>query len=132
MNDLVGKLILLERLMASEQGDFSLFALFLREDAPDKWDLVVSAPWIEVDKRRALDFIARQLRSHLEPEELLSLSKVVLIDHDDPALGAIHNAVRVLHGTMEIRNSAFFGLSIRHAYIITSQKPSEPVATSAG
>jgi len=132
MNELLEKLIDIERVMSSKKGDFSLFALFFREDAPDKWDLVVSAPWIESDKKRALDSIAKQLQSNLEPEELLSLSKIVLVDQDDPALRAIHNAVRILHGTVEVRDSRFFGLSIKHAYVITSQKQSEPVATSAG
>lgn len=29
------------------KGEFTLFGLFMRSDAPGTWDLVVSAPWLE-------------------------------------------------------------------------------------
>ena len=48
------KLVPVERQIAAEKGAFLLFALFLREDAPDVWDLVVAAPWIEANKSEAL------------------------------------------------------------------------------
>ena len=39
---------------ASERGAFTAFALFLREDAPGVWDLVVSAPWLkDCDQKRS-------------------------------------------------------------------------------
>ena len=38
-----------------ERGDLDFFGLILREDAPNVWDLVVSAPWAEADKWSALD-----------------------------------------------------------------------------
>ena len=41
----------LEAEIAQKKGDFSLFALFLREDAPDRWDLLVSAPWASSNKQ---------------------------------------------------------------------------------
>jgi hypothetical protein len=44
MKELLGKFVELEQRLSQERGEFSLFALFLREDASDKWDLVVSAP----------------------------------------------------------------------------------------
>ena len=52
MNQLVEKLASLERDISSEKGDFSLFALFLREDAYDRWDLLVSSPWIEINEKK--------------------------------------------------------------------------------
>ena len=30
--------------IAAEKGEFTLFGLFMRTDAPGTWDLVVSAP----------------------------------------------------------------------------------------
>jgi hypothetical protein len=48
MKEFIDKYIELERSISYEKGDFSLFALFLREDAADIWDLVVAAPWIEL------------------------------------------------------------------------------------
>jgi len=47
MKQILDKFVSLERDIASEKGEFSLFALFLREDAEDNWDLLASAPWLE-------------------------------------------------------------------------------------
>jgi hypothetical protein len=108
--------------VSSEKGDLSLFALFLREEVEDKWDVVVSAPWLEANKKEALSYLADKIKSHLKPEELLSLSRIVLIDVGNPALDAVHRAIRVEHGTAEVVDSDFFGLHIKHAYIITLKR----------
>ena len=71
--------------------------------------------------------MADQIRSSLAPDELLTLSRIVLVEHNDPALDAIHNALKAEHGIIEVKDSSFFGLDIKHAYIITSQKETEAV-----
>jgi hypothetical protein len=40
----------LEASIAEEKGSFALFALFMRKEVPDRWDLIVSAPWLGDDK----------------------------------------------------------------------------------
>jgi len=127
MRAVVEKLLKVEQQISQEKGPFSLFALFLREDAQDKWDLVASAPWLEKNKQEAFQFLANLIRSALSPDELLSLSRIVLVDHNDPALDAIHRALRTEHGIVEVKDSGFFGLKIKHAYIITSQREIESV-----
>ena len=122
MKALVEKLRTLEREVAEEKGAFLLFALFLREDAPDVWDLLVSAPWIEADKGAALRYLAGKLNLVATPEELTSLSRIVLIDQSNPALGAMQSAMNIEHGTAEVQSSNFFGLQIKHAYVITSRR----------
>ena len=116
------EIVSIERQTSREKGEFYLFALFLREESPDKWDLIVSAPWIEADKEGALRYLASLVQSRLTPSELLSLSKIVLIDVDNPALEAVQNTVAVEHGKVEVRDSNFFGLPIKQAYIITSKR----------
>jgi hypothetical protein len=32
------------------------------------------------------------------------------------------------HGRVEVKDSSFFGLSVKHAYIITSKRPPAPAA----
>ena len=125
MKELVDKLVSLERDVSDERGKFYLFALFLREDAQDKWDLMVSAPWIQADKKEALNYLATQIQSRLIPAELIRSSRIVLIDTDNPALEAINKAIGVEHGKAEVRDSNFFGLQIDHAYIVTSKRPSK-------
>ena len=44
IRNVIEKLIILEQELAEEKGEFALFALFQREDAPlNKFDIVVSA-----------------------------------------------------------------------------------------
>lgn len=130
MKKFIEKITALEQSISAEKGDFVLFALFLREDAQDKWDLVVSAPWIEVNKKESLSYLTDELRSQLRSQEMLTLSRIVLVDNDDPALEAIHKAISVEHSIFEIKDSNFFGLQIKHAYIITSKR--HAVTSSSG
>lgn len=122
MKELVQKLLELEKNISAEKGDFLLFALFLREDSPDRWDLLVSAPWISKDKPEALRYLAKKVKELLKTKELIKLSKIVLIDEDNPALDAIYRDVNTKHRLAEIRDSVFFGLPIEYAYFITAQR----------
>jgi HEPN domain-containing protein len=126
MRELLERFIQLERTIAEEEGDFGLFALFLREDAgagsgtsgysgySAKWDLIAAAPRIEVDRREALSYITRRIQQVFTPEELSQLSRIVLVDLANPEVEAINRAVAVQHGQTEIRDSNFFGLQIKH------------------
>ena len=126
MKQTIEKLASLERDITSEKGEFSLFALFLREDADDTWDLLASAPWLEVDKRESLEYLVNQLRSRLDTQELLSLSRIVVLEEGNPVLEAIHKRIKVRHGMVEVRDSISFGVPIKHAYIITSERENSP------
>ncbi len=121
MKDLLGRFIEIERSVAQEKGGFSLYALFLREDEHDQWDMVIAAPWIEKDKKSALHYVANKVQQMFTPNEMLHISRIVIIETDNPALPAINQAIHIEHGSMEVKNSDFFGLQIKHAYIITSQ-----------
>jgi len=125
MKDIVTKLVNIENEMSSARGSFNLFALFLREDAEDKWDLLVSSKWISDDKSGSLKYIASNVQKVLTEKELLKISGIVVIDYNNPALDAIYRAVTTEHSSIEIINSNFFGIIIRHAYIITSQKSTQ-------
>jgi hypothetical protein len=122
MKEIVEKLKQEENNMAQEKGPFDLFALFLREDAPDKWDLVVAAQWIEKNKQDALKYITEALHESLTQSEILKLSRIAIIDKSNPALEVFQRAIHVEHGMSEIKDSNFFGLQIKHVYLITSQR----------
>jgi hypothetical protein len=122
MKALVDKLVRFEQNVSDEKGPFLLFALFLREEALDVWDLLVSAPWIEADKGAAFRYLAEKLSQLATPAELTKISRIVVIEQSNPALAAMQSAMHVQHGTAEIQNSNFFGLQIKHAYVITSQR----------
>lgn len=118
MKDTVEQFIKLERRIAKDKGEFFLFALFLREDAPDKWDLVVAAPWMDADRTKALSYLAEQIKEELKPRELTQLSRVVIVDQQHPSLAAIKRAVKKADDIAEVANLNFFGLQIKHGYII--------------
>lgn len=122
MKDIATKLIDTEKKMSEKKGAFNLFALFMREDAENKWDLLVSSKWISKNKPESLKYIASNVQKALTQKELVKISRIVIIDDDNSALDAIHQALVTEHSIAEIRDSIFFGLSIQHAYIITSQK----------
>jgi len=121
MKNVAEKLRRLEQSLSDEMGPFNLFALFLREDAPDVWDLVVAAQWIEEDRSAALENISRRVRAALKPDEITKISRVVIVERSDPTVKAIASAISINHGISEVSNSSFFGLAIRHAFIITAQ-----------
>ncbi len=128
MKELVEEFAALERRIASEKGRFDLFALFLREESPGKWDLLVAAPWLERGDKKALDYIADQVQAALQPEDLLRLSRIVIIDEDNPALEDVQRSVSTKHGPAEVQNRTLFGLQIERAYVITSRRPDAAVA----
>ncbi len=132
MKEIAEKLKAKERSMAEEKGPFDLFALFLREDAPNKWDLVVAAEWINKNKESALKYIATNIQDTLSQNELLSLSRIAIIDESNPALEAFHRAMHVEHGIAEVQDSNLFGLQIKHAYLITSKRRGKNASRKKG
>jgi hypothetical protein len=132
MKDAIDKLSLLEKSLSGEKGNFSLFALFLREDSEDRWDLVLSAPWLKSNDRKDYKFIASRVKEILNKDELISLSRIVLLDKGNQILEAVNRAISIEHGKVECKDCNFFGLPIRHAYIITSKRENGvPQAKSA-
>jgi hypothetical protein len=121
MRKILDKLTKLEISIANEKGPFDLFALVLREDGFDKWDLVVSAPWIQDNYNAALYYISKKLNSALSTDELLTISKVVLVDEFDERVRNIQKAITVEHRPTEFRDANFFGLETDLVYIITSK-----------
>ena len=122
MKDIAIKLRDMEMKMSGEKGAFNLFALFMRDDAENNWDLVVSSKWISMNKSDSLKYIASNVQMALTKKEIVNISKIVIIDDNNPALDAIYQDHVAEHSMIEMRDCNFFGLSIQHAYIITSQK----------
>ena len=128
MNEIVEKFASLEAVIAHKRGDFSLFALFLREDAPDRWDLLVAAPWASQNRDETVEYLVNEIKSHLGPQELINLSRIVVVEPHNPEVLEFTKAFPVEHGRLEVWDSIIFGLPIHHAFIITSKSPEVPVA----
>ena len=120
--DLSEKFRALESRIATEKGGFVLFALLMREDVPDRWDLMVSAPWVGADKRAAVDYLVNQIKVQLGQQDLTSLARIVVVDPHDSAVKAFNGLVDIEHGGVEVRDSNLFGLPVKYAFIITSKR----------
>ena len=106
----------------SQYGRFTLFALFLREDAPDRWDLLVSSRWLESGEIRSLGDFVDELKQQIGEEEFLILSRIVTLTHEDQGLWAILRAVRLRRGVAEIRDVSFFGVVVKHGYVLRADR----------
>jgi hypothetical protein len=121
----------LESAIARDRGDFVLFALVVREDVPDRWDLIISAPWVGDDKRGAVNYVLGEIKSRLGEQALIDLSRIVVADPQDARVRAFNGLVQVDHGGIEVRDTNLFGLAVKYAYIITSKRPPAPAAINA-
>lgn len=127
MKAVVADFVKLEQEVAAARGKFSLFALFAREDLPDRWDLIVSAPWA-TGQQEVVDYLVTQIKERIGADKLVGLSRIVVIPPSEPPVQALNRAIHMEHSDAEIKNSDFFGLRIKHAFLITSQSLESPVA----
>ena len=119
MKEFVEKLRKIEMDTSGERGDYELFALFLREDSSNKWDILITADWIIKDKEDALRYLSRKIQKAFTKDELSLISRIVIIENDNPALPSLKQFVKAKHGLVEIKDSNLFGLEIKHAFFIT-------------
>jgi hypothetical protein len=110
-----------EQSLSHEHGEFTLFGLFLREEAPARWDLVVAAPWA-TDRLAAIRLLSKALIKSLTKDEAILVSRVVSLDPDDRFLKAVCKAVSVRHGLERVAGD-FDSVSIQDGYVISCGKP---------
>jgi hypothetical protein len=115
------KSILLE--LEKEQGRVLVFALFLRGDSPARWDLVIAAPWLDSGNVESYKIVATKVQDLLNSDEIIQLSRVVVLDADDPVVSFLQDSYDVPNGTFkDIENcepfSQRFNFTIRRAYLL--------------
>jgi hypothetical protein len=108
--------------IAAKKGDFALFGLFMRADAPGTWDLVVSAPWLEQGNLKALGEFTELLSSEIGEESLREFSRIVTLKPSDPAVIAVVSAFSIDDGEVRVQRSNLFGLEIEDAVIMRAKK----------
>lgn len=122
MNDeVIEKFISIEKEAAEEKGSFVLFGLFEREDTPNMWDVVISASWLDVKKKENYDYFARKITAKLGPQEVVMLSRIVLLAPSEPFVVRVTSAITAEHNNPRFTNSIFNGVFIKDAYIISSK-----------
>jgi hypothetical protein len=119
MNLLAKKMEIVEQQLAAEHGEFTLFALFLRENSPGLWDVIVSAPWIDGNREEGLNRVVAKVNACLQKEEVLMLSHIVIVEHNDPGLAELNRFDFATSPTViEAKNDNLLGQDIKQAFFI--------------
>lgn len=122
MLSLVGKLREVRAEIDAERAGIVLLALFEREDASGKWDIIFSATWIgrSESERPALDYFIGKLRPRLTLPELIAISRIVVFQPDEEFVQLVLELLRERGNPLQLANVNFNGMLITNAYIIAA------------
>jgi hypothetical protein len=64
--------------IVSEKGDVNLFAIMMMDDFTDKWSVILSAPWLDNEDTRRINFklIMQIMKKNLTTEENNSIARI--------------------------------------------------------
>jgi hypothetical protein len=111
--------------IAAKKGEFTLFALFRRADAPGTWDLVVSAPWIESGKLKTTSEFVKLLADSIGTESLNQFARVQTVSEESPAVKFLLANCPVDDREIRLQSTDLFGLDIEEAIIFRAKRPDE-------
>jgi hypothetical protein len=89
MSTLFEKIAAVATEVASERGAFTLFAIMHRADAPDWWDVVVAAPWLDAEGMKDYRYFAQKLGKFHDWDQTPRLSHVSILKLDNPVVRAL-------------------------------------------
>lgn len=109
--------------LEKKHGPIFVFILFLREQSAGGWDLVVAAPWLSTNDMNSYKIVASKVQKLLNTKEIVQMSRVVIIDVDDPVVAFLQGLYNVPNGQFkEIENcepfSRRFNFKIEQAYLL--------------
>jgi hypothetical protein len=120
VDDIVKVLSKLESL----KGAFSFAMLYSRSESTDfGWNLIVSAPWIDEDRRAATLVIAKALNAELGLENQTAISRITALETNDTFVReAIFYAGRVdLSHPLPVRNLTLAGVPVVNGLVLFSK-----------
>ena len=121
MNRVVKQLQKMERDLSETKGGFVFFGLLLPEEGPNKWRIVMSAPWIDRYQHEALGVVLNEMDQYLSRNERFDVS-IQVVRSDDSTLEPIHEALEIRHGLVEIFDVDLFRETMKRGYIITAER----------
>jgi hypothetical protein len=130
MKEILDKLKSIVQSLEKEHQPISLFALFLREDSLQKWDIVVSATWLSSSEKNAYKIVISKIQAVLSPSEFVQFSRVVILDNTDPVVSFLQEICPLTNGGFKESSKDFsveplsekFGFVIKKSYILRCQK----------
>lgn len=130
MNEILEKLKAALKELEKENGKIVLFALFLREEALGKWDLLVSASWLNSRSPDSYEIVAKTIQRCLHESEVVQIARVVILDTNDVAVAFLQGLYSIPNGSfVEVSNceplTNRFGFTIKRAYVLRCVKEIE-------
>lgn len=132
MIDIVRKFASLGAEIEKRKGDFSFFALFERGDVPDRWDLLISAPWTTGEKK-TLKYLFKKIERDLGAEALISLARIIVLDPNDALVQEFVRDYEVerefadVEDVQPLMDVTIAGIPVRRAYILKARSSPAPV-----
>lgn len=126
MKETIDKIKVSIQSLEKEYGPLLICALFLREEPLERWDVVVSAQWLNPQEMQSYKTVSSKLQESLSDSELVQLSRIVILGQDDPVVSYLQGLDTITNGGYkELRAeelSAKFKFTIKRAYLLRSQK----------
>ncbi|MCF2491957.1 hypothetical protein [Dyadobacter chenhuakuii] len=119
MREIVKKFIQIEEETAREMGAYTFFALLLRENSANRWDIVVASKWINEDKSAARSYLAKKVQDALDVTEIVKISHIAILDNDLFEVPEFLEDVNLQHGSTRFKDEEFSGQQIERGYVIT-------------
>jgi hypothetical protein len=126
MKEILEKIKSIVVALEKEHGPILIFALFLREDPLEMWDIVVSASWLSPGDMNAYNTIIDKFQGVLTEADLMQFSRVVILEDNDPVVSFLQDSCTITNGHIETFSgdvfSEKFKFTIKSAYVLRCQK----------
>jgi len=110
----------IERELTLKYGRLNLFGLFEREDLKNKWDVIISVN-IPLDTKNVfLNEVITKFRMKLKPSAIIQISRFIYLEPNHEFVLNINGATQIENSDVEISNSTFSNVHIRHAIVLSS------------
>jgi len=135
MNEFFEKIKSIGKEIDTEVGGVVLFGVFKPAVAPQRWDVIVSADWVDEDGTPAIYYVAHKLQERLTVDELVSLSRVEALPPSTDFVRSVLDAAHVTGEGVKVEYRAFHGILMAEAYIAIANPDSRshaplPVSTA--
>lgn len=108
----------LRRRLIADRGYLLFLALFERDEAPGRWDLLISGGGLRPNTLADYEYVGRLLNNELTLEEMLELTKFVVLREDYEPIQKLLKRVQVENDEpVELENFRFYEFLIRRALI---------------
>jgi hypothetical protein len=115
------KLKVMAAKIETDRGPLDLLGLFLREHPLGLWDLVIAGARLKSVGLESYKYVAGQVREALTDEEMMGLSRIVILDHGEEVLDAFLERFTNQRGLADVHFETPGGAIIRRAYVILAR-----------